>query len=91
MAIYSNKAQSFRTDLDFMIWNEGILSFHNCPKSDAIALDSSFPSRYILGLSKQVLNFHYGPGAAELWVPKVYQFWTFEFSQVFSHAPLHKT
>ena len=45
-----------------------------CPKSDAIALDSALLSRYILGLSKEVLNFHFGPGAAELLVPKTCQF-----------------
>ena len=42
-----------------------------CPKSDAIALDSALPSRYILGLSKEILNFHFGPGAAKLWALKV--------------------
>ena len=45
-----------------------------CPKSDAIALDSALPSKYILGLSKEILNVHFGPGAAELWVLKFCQF-----------------
>ena len=41
------------------------------PKSNAIALNSALPSIYILGLSKEILNFHLSPGAAKLWALKV--------------------
>ena len=60
--------------------------FITCPNNDAIALDSALPSRYILGLSKEVLNFHFGPGATKLWVPN---FVSFELLDFCEYYPVH--